>query len=63
MKKIISTIMLLAAAATAFTSCDKQNAEATQSPEESVLVFTSEKPSFDDVVKTEGKGNTYAIRA
>ena len=53
MKKIISTIMLLAAAATAFTSCDKQNAEATQSPEESVLVFTSEKPSFDDDVKTE----------
>lgn len=45
--------MLLAAAATAFTSCDKQNAEATQSPEESVLVFTSEKPSFDDDVKTE----------
>lgn len=45
--------MLLAAAATAFISCDKQNAEATQSPEESVLVFTSEKPSFDDVVKTE----------
>lgn len=53
MKKIISTIMLLAAAATAFTSCDKQNAEATPSPEESVLVFTSEKPSFDDDVKTE----------
>lgn len=45
--------MLLAAAATAFTSCDKQNAEATPSPEESVLVFTSEKPSFDDDVKTE----------
>lgn len=53
MKKIISTIMLLAASAAAFISCDKQNTVTTPSAEESVFVFTSEKPSFDDDVKTE----------
>lgn len=51
MRKSFSILMLLAAAATASVSCQKQDAAPV--PEETMLVFTSEKPAFDDAVKTE----------
>ncbi len=52
MRKSFSILMLLAAAAIASVSCQKQDA-ATSELEQTTLVFTSEKPAFDDAVKTE----------
>lgn len=52
MRKAISIIMLLAAVATAFISCNKQTPDVKPSLEDQMLVFTSERPSFSDDVKT-----------
>ena len=52
MRKSFSILMLFAAAAIASVSCQKQDA-ATSELEQTTLVFTSEKPAFDDAVKTE----------
>lgn len=58
MKKIYS-MMLVAAAAMAFVSCQKQENFAPEvSTEEVVLTFASEKPAFDDETKTEWTGET-----
>lgn len=53
MKRIFSNVMLLAAAATAFFSCQKPEVIVPESEIISGLIFTSEKPSFDDETKTE----------
>lgn len=53
MKKIISIMMLFAAAAMAFNSCQKQEVVAPEKANEVTLTFSSEKPSFVDESKTE----------
>lgn len=59
MKRIISNVMLVAAAATAFFSCQKQEVIAPENSQElNGLVFSSEKPAFDDETKTEWKDGT-----
>lgn len=59
MKRIISNVMLVAAAATAFFSCQKQEVIAPETSQEvNGLVFASEKPAFDDETKTEWTGET-----
>lgn len=58
MKRYISTIMLFAAAAMAFVSCQKQEMEGAEMLQVSGLTFTSEKPAFDDDTKTEWTGET-----
>ena len=51
--------MLVAAAATAFFSCQKQEVIAPETSQEvNGLVFSSEKPAFDDETKTEWTGST-----
>ena len=50
--------MLVAAAATAFFSCQKQEVIAPETEQVSCLTFTSEKPAFDDETKTEWTGET-----
>ena len=51
--------MLVAAAATAFFSCQKQEVIAPENSQEvNGLVFLSEKPAFDDETKTEWTGET-----
>jgi len=59
MKKIVTSIMWFAVAAAAFISCQKQDVEIIE--DENVvsgLVFSSEKPAFDDMTKTEWTGET-----
>ena len=59
MKKIFSKVMLVAAAATAFFSCQKQEVIVPENSQEvNGLVFSSEKPAFDDETKTEWTGST-----
>lgn len=58
MKRIISNVMLVAAAATAFFSCQKQEVIVPENDQVSCLTFTSEKPAFDDETKTEWTGET-----
>lgn len=58
MKKIFSNVMLVAAAATAFFSCQKQEVIAPETSQEVMLTFASEKPAFDDETKTEWTGET-----
>ena len=58
MKRIISNVMLVAAAATAFFSCQKQEVIAPETEQVSCLTFTSEKPAFADETKTEWTGET-----
>ena len=58
MKRIISNVMLVAAAATAFFSCQKQEVIAPETSQEVMLTFSSEKPAFDDETKTEWTGST-----
>ena len=58
MKRIISNVMLIAAAATAFFSCQKQESLAPEKTQDVVLTFSSEKPSFTDETKTEWTGAT-----
>ena len=58
MKRIISNVMLIAAAATAFFSCQKQESLAPEKTQDVVLTFSSEKPSFTDETKTEWTGTT-----
>lgn len=58
MKRIISNVMLVAAAATAFFSCQKQEVIAPETSQEVMLTFSSEKPAFDDETKTEWNGKT-----
>ena len=59
MKKIFSKVMLVAAAATAFFSCQKQETMIPETSQEvNGLVFASEKPAFDDETKTEWTGKT-----
>ena len=50
--------MLVAAAATAFFSCQKQEVVAPENEQVSCLTFTSEKPAFADETKTEWTGET-----
>ena len=50
--------MLLAAAATAFFSCQKPEVVVPDSAEEVVLTFVSEKPVLEDETKTEWTGET-----
>lgn len=58
MKKINSIMMLIAAAAIAFTSCQKQETFEPESAQEVTLTFASEKPVFADETKTEWTGET-----
>ena len=58
MKRIFSNVMLLAAAATAFFSCQKPEVIVPETSQEVTLTFASEKPAFDDETKTEWTGNT-----
>lgn len=58
MKRIISNVMLIAAAATVFFSCQKQESLAPEKAQDVVLTFSSEKPSFTDETKTEWTGTT-----
>ena len=58
MKRIISNVMLVAAAATAFFSCQKQEMVTSEAAKEVTLTFASEKPAFDDETKTEWTGST-----
>lgn len=58
MKKINSIMMLIAAAAIAFTSCQKQETFEPESAQEVTLAFASEKPAFADETKTEWNGET-----
>ena len=58
MKRIISNVMLVAAAATAFFSCQKQEVIVPETEQEVMLTFASEKPAFDDETKTEWTGET-----
>ena len=58
MKKIFSSVMLFAAAAMAFVSCQKQESFQPEDSKEYMLTFTSEKPAFSDETKTEWTGET-----
>ena len=58
MKKIISTLMIIAAAAISFSSCQKQEMIAPEASQEVTLTFSSEKPAFADETKTEWTGTT-----
>lgn len=58
MKKIISTLMIIAAAAISFSSCQKQEMIAPEASQEVTLTFASEKPAFADETKTEWNGET-----
>ena len=58
MKRLISNVMLVAAAATAFFSCQKQEVIVPETEQVSCLTFTSEKPAFADETKTEWTGET-----
>lgn len=58
MKRIISNVMLVAAAAMAFFACQKPEAIESATSEEVMLTFSSEKPAFDDETKTEWTGET-----
>lgn len=58
MKKIISTLMIIAAAAISFSSCQKQEMIAPEASQEVTLTFASEKPAFADETKTEWTGET-----
>lgn len=50
--------MLFAAAAMAFSACQKQEIADSMTSEEVTLTFASEKPAFDDETKTEWTGET-----
>ena len=54
--------MLLAAAATAFFSCQKPEVIVPETSQEVILTFASEKPAFDDETKTEWNGETETIQ-
>ena len=58
MKRIISNVMLVAAAATAFFSCQKQETFISDASQERLLTITSEKPTFVDKSRTEWNGET-----
>ena len=58
MKKIISTLMIIAAAAISFSSCQKQEMITPDASQEVTLTFSSEKPAFADETKTEWNGET-----
>lgn len=58
MKKIISSVMLFAAAAMAFSACQKHEMEGVEVEQVSGLTFSSVKPAFDDESKTEWTGTT-----
>ena len=58
MKRIISNVMLVAAAAMAFFACQKPEVIEPATSEEVMLTFSSEKPAFDDETKTEWANGT-----
>lgn len=58
MKKILSNLMLVAAAAMAFSACQKTEMVEPETSQEVMLTFASEKPAFDDETKTEWTGET-----
>ena len=61
MKKIFTYVMLVAAAAMTFFGCQKPEVIAPEVSEAVMLVFGSEKPSFDDVTKTEWNADENTI--
>jgi hypothetical protein len=58
MKRIISKVMLVAAAAMASFACQKQEINAPEEVTNVTLSFSSEKPSFDDEAKTQWNGSS-----
>lgn len=58
MKRIISNVMLVAAAAMAFFACQKQETFISDASQERLLTITSEKPTFVDKSRTEWNGET-----
>ena len=58
MKRIISNLMLVAAAAMAFFACQKQEVNAPEEVKVEGLNFSAEKPEFADASKTEWTGET-----
>lgn len=58
MKRIISNVMLVAAAAMAFFACQKQEINAPEEVKNVTLSFSSEKPSFVDEAKTQWNGSS-----
>lgn len=60
MKRVIALAMWIIALATTFVSCQKQELVTDESHEAVVteLIFSSEKPVFDDMTKTEWTGNS-----
>ena len=58
MKRIISNLMLVAAAAMAFFACQKQEVNAPEMVKVEGLSFSAEKPEFADASKTEWTGET-----
>ena len=58
MKKVISNVMLVAAAAIALFSCQKSEVSAPEYQLVENLFFGSGKPVFDDETKTEWTGQT-----
>lgn len=57
MKRIISNLMLVAAAAMAFFACQKQEISAPEEVKVEGLNFSAEKPEFADASKTEWTGS------
>ena len=57
MKRIISNLMLVAAAAMAFFACQKQEVNAPEEVKVEGLNFSAEKPEFADASKTEWTGS------
>lgn len=58
MKKIFTKAMLVAAAAMAFSACQKQEVNAPEEVKNVTLSFSSDKPSFDDEAKTQWNGSS-----
>ena len=57
MKRIISNVMLVAAAAMAFFACQKQEINAPEEVKVEGLNFSAEKPEFADASRTEWTGS------
>lgn len=56
MRRVFKTMVLIAASAIALVACEKQQVDRTS--DNYSFEFTSEKPAFDDEVKTEWNGAT-----
>jgi len=56
MRRVFNTMVLIAVSVIALVACEKQQVDRTS--DNCSFEFTSEKPAFDDVVKTEWNGAT-----